>query len=232
MNLTRQAALAQWLIIAGMFLTAAALWSQAPERMPVHWNIEGQVDRYGGKLEGLLLLPVATLGVGLLLAVLPKLDPLGANYAKFSGAFSAIRLAFAVFMAGIYAVLLASAFGYAVDIGLWVSLGIGALFVVIGLAMPRIAPNWFVGVRTPWTLASELSWHKTHRLAGWFFLVLGPLLALSGMVRSGLLLFVVLVAAGVGVVGLLAYSYFVYRSDPDRTAPRGVFGIGKDRSAP
>jgi uncharacterized membrane protein len=209
-------------LIALMFVVAAAAWPYAPDRIAVHWNIEGQADRYGGKFEGLLLTPLVALGLYALLAVLPWFDPGRANYRSFAGAYNLIRVAMVVFMAALYGVILAAAFGQPVDVGMIVTLGTGALMVLLGNILGKIRPNWFVGVRTPWTLSSKLSWDKTHRVAGWVFIALGLLLAPVGIIRAGWYLGIVLAFGAVSLVWLVVYSYLVYRSDPNRVSPAGT----------
>ncbi len=203
-------------VLVGMFLAAAAMWTSTPDRFPVHWNFQGQVDRYGGKVEGLLLLPAITLGIYLLLVFLPRLDPARANYAYFSGAYAAIRIVFTVAMALLYAVMLLSAKGYPVDMGLIAPMIVGGILIVIGNYMGKIRPNWFVGIRTPWTMTSRQSWVKTHRLGGWLFIVSGLVLILAGAVRTPWAMIVMGAWFAVFVVWMFAYSYLVWRSDPDR----------------
>jgi uncharacterized membrane protein len=222
MNLSWRSESLQLLLIAAMFVLAAVSWPYAPERIPVHWNLQGEVDGYGGKFTGLLLMPLLTLGLYALFLVLPRFDPGGANYRTFAGAYNVIRVSLVVFMAALYTVTVLAAFGWPVNIGTFVSLAIGGLFVVLGNVMGKIRPNWFVGVRTPWTLSSKLSWTKTHRAAGWLFIVLGPLLALSGILRVEWFFFATLIAGGCGLVALVVYSYLVYRSDSDRVTPAGT----------
>jgi immunity protein, SdpI family len=212
----------QWLLIAAMFVVAAASWSHVPDRIPVHWNLQGQVDGYGGKFVGLLLLPLVTLGLYGLFLVLPRFDPGRANYQSFIGAYNVIRITLVVFMAALYGVTVIAAFGRPIDVGTLVPLGVGALLVVLGNLLGKIRPNWFVGVRTPWTLSSKLSWTKTHRLAGWVFIALGPLVALTGMLRSNAFFIATLVLGGLGLAWVVVYSYLVYRADPDRVPPSGT----------
>ncbi|MGE5199863.1 MAG: DUF1648 domain-containing protein, partial [Rhodospirillaceae bacterium] len=94
--------LAMLALIACMFAAALVVWPSAPSEIPVHWNAAGQVDRYGGKFEGLLLLPLMALGIYLLLRFLPNIDPGRVNYARFGGAYTAIRAGVLLLMAGIY----------------------------------------------------------------------------------------------------------------------------------
>ncbi|MEX0979400.1 MAG: SdpI family protein [Pirellulales bacterium] len=222
MILNLRAELVQLALIALMFIVAAVIWSYVPDRIPVHWNIRGEVDGYGGRFVGLLLLPLTTLGLYALLLLLPRLDPGYANYRAFAGAYNLIRISLVVFMAALYGVTVLAALGQPVDVGTVVTLGVGGLLVVLGNVMGKIRPNWFVGVRTPWTLSSKLSWNKTHRLAGWMFIVMGVLIALTGMLRSDWFLFVTLGISAAGGLWLVVYSYLVYRGDPAPVPPSGT----------
>ena len=210
--------LPQLLLVGAMFVAAAAFWSSAPERIPVHWNIAGNVDRYGGRFEGLLFLPLLTLGLYLLLLLLPRLDPRGANYEKFRGAYSTIRVAVTALVASVYGLILLWIRGVEIDVSLAVPILVGALFVVLGNVMGKIRPNWFVGIRTPWTLSSRLSWTKSHRLGGWMFVAMGLALMASGVVGSGLAVGAALAFIAGCLVCLVVYSYLVWRNDP-RKAP-------------
>lgn len=209
-------------LIATMFVVAAVAWSYAPERMPVHWNAAGEVDRWGGKFEGLLLLPMLAVGIYALTIVLPMFDPGRGNYRNFPKAYNAIRIAILVFLAAIYAILLLTAFGHNVNVTMVMMFMAGGLFVVIGNYMSKIRPNWFVGVRTPWTLSSKLSWDKTHRLAAWLFLFMGLLFIAAAFVTNTWTILVVLVIDAICVIWMIVYSYLVYRSDPHRTTPAGI----------
>ncbi|HEX3722855.1 MAG TPA: DUF1648 domain-containing protein, partial [Nitrolancea sp.] len=91
--------LPQWIIIAAMFIAAIAIWPTVPSRIPVHWNASGNVDGYGGKVEGLLLLPAIALGIYLLLLFIPRIDPGRANYIQFSGPYLIVRYTVLVLMA-------------------------------------------------------------------------------------------------------------------------------------
>jgi uncharacterized membrane protein len=112
--------------------------------------------------------------------------------------------------------------GAAVDISRMTGLLVGALFFLVGNLMGKIRPNWFVGVRTPWTLSSKRSWTRTHRFAGWVFVVGGLCFMGAGVFRAHVMWNV---AAGLLVAGIIAtvvYSYLVWRTDPDRVPPAGT----------
>ena len=205
-----------------MFLLAAITWPTAPDRIPVHWNVYGQVDRYGGKVEGLLVIPLLTLGIYFLLLFMPRIDPGRANYQRFAGAYSIIRIATTALLAVIYGVTNLSIRGYRIDMSIVVSLAVGAILIVIGNLMGKIRPNWFVGIRTPWTISSKVSWTKTHRLGGWLFIVMGLAFIAAGIARSPWT-FIAAAAIAIGsVIWMLVYSYLVWRDDPDKLPPAGT----------
>jgi len=211
-----------WALILGMFLLAATSWSAAPDRIPTHWGWNGQVDRYGGKFEGLVLLPIIATVVYLLLTFLPRVDPGRANYEQFVGAYLMIRASVVTMMAAIYGVIHLAMRGHAVRIETVVPFLVGGLLTIVGSVLGKIRPNWFVGVRTPWTLSSKLSWTKTHRAAGWVFVVLGLSLMASGVSRSRAAFIATIGVGAIGVIGTTIYSYLVWRRDPDRIPPAGT----------
>jgi uncharacterized membrane protein len=207
-------------LIALMFAAAFIVWPTAPSEIPVHWNASGEVDRFGGKIEGLLLLPLMALGIYLLMRYLPNIDPGRVNYARFGGAYTAIRAGVLLLMAGIYGMVIAWVLKAPVDMSRAVPVAVGALFMLFGSVLGQVKPNWFVGIRTPWTLSSTESWARTHRLGGWFFIALGVLFAITGLFKLGSFGFVVIGASIAAVAVLMVYSYFVWRSDPaKRTTP-------------
>lgn len=211
-----------WLLLAAMFVLAATTWGSAPNRIPVHWNIAGQVDRWGGRFEGLLSIPLLALGFYLLMRVLPRLDPGRANYEAFAGPYATLRLTIVVVMAALYALLVLWVRGARVSIAVWVPLIIGALLVVVGNLLGKLRPNWFVGIRTPWTLSSTLAWNRTHRAGGWLFVLMGVLIMLCAALRAEWALWTMLTVGGAGVLGLVVYSYVLWRRDPDKTPPAGT----------
>jgi uncharacterized membrane protein len=212
----------QIVLIVAMFAAAAVAWPSAPDQIPVHWNISGEVDRYGGRFEGLFLLPLIAAGLYLLMRYMPILDPGRANYARFGGAYAALRIAILVVMAGVQTMVLVTVFKAPVNVSLVVPLMVGALFVLMGALMGKIRPNWFVGIRTPWTLSSKTSWVRTHRLGGWLFVAQGLLFILSGVLGLPMFSYIVMGSMLAVVVALYAYSYVVYRADPDKQSPAGT----------
>jgi uncharacterized membrane protein len=212
----------QLALIAVMFAAAALAWPVAPDSIPVHWNASGDIDRYGGKVEGLLLMPLIASGIYLLMRYLPNLDPGRANYARFGGVYATIRIAVLALMAAIQGVTLFSILRRPVDMALIIPLLVGSLFVLMGGLMGKIRPNWFVGIRTPWTLSSKVAWVRTHRLGGWLFVAQGLLFILSGLLGFSAFNGFVIASMLAMIVVLFAYSYVVWRADPEKQSPAGT----------
>jgi uncharacterized membrane protein len=214
--------LPQLLLIGAMFCAAAWAWPQLPERLPIHWNIRGEVDGWGNKFMGLLFIPLVALGMYLLMLLLPLVDPGKANYQNFPKVYNIIRIAIMTYMSAIYAATLFAAFGQTVNMTTVILPLVGVLFIVLGNFLGKIRPNWFIGVRTPWTLSSQLSWDKTHRLAGWLFILMGLLFFPVALIQTTWALMAMLVIDAVCIAWMVVYSYLVYRNDPQRTPPAGT----------
>lgn len=223
MRVTWKTELPQWLLIAGMFLLAAISWDSAPDEIPVHWDLSGRADVYAGRLVGLLLLPLLALGMYFLLLIMPRLDPKRANYEYFSGAYLIVRTVIIVILAGLYLLVNLAAYGRQPDILLVVPILIGGLLIVAGSVMGKLRPNWFVGIRTPWTLSSRLSWRKTHRLGGWLFVAVGFVFVVAGVASSTTAFVLALILLIAVTVWLVVYSYLVWRGDPERSSHRDAY---------
>jgi uncharacterized membrane protein len=206
-------------VVAVQIIVAAWTLTQVEPTapVPVHWNLEGSPDGYADAWLALSLAPAMTLLLGVLLAFIPRLDPRRANLERSATAYRWITGTALVFLGGVQLLLAAGALGASVEIPTFLGMGVGVLFVVIGNFLGKTRPSWFLGIRTPWTLSSDLSWRRTHRLGGYLFVVAGVLAVASALLLPPEMAFWVLM---VGIGGVLAtvvpFSYLVWRSDPDR----------------
>ena len=198
-----------WLIVLAPIIYILLVWEQLPDRVPTHWNYRGEIDNYGSPL----LLPGINAVTYVILLFLPLFDPRKRNYEFFAGSYYKIRLFIALFLSGIAILSILIGQGAEVDMIRTVVVGVFLLIALLGNYLKTVKPNWFVGIRTPWTLESEEVWRKTHRLAGWLWFfggLLGATLALVlGTASMGSLLLVVL---GTLVIVPVAYSYWLYRN--------------------
>lgn len=203
-------------IIALMFSFSAWAWGQLPAdaSIPVHWNAVGEVDRYGGKIEGLLLLPLVSIGIVLLFILIRYIDPLRANIERSGQAYRAGLFVTLFLLAVLHGGAVLSAAGYGINIGRLTAPTVGLMFIVVGNYLGKIRRNYMFGVRTPWTLASELAWNKTHRVTGKLFVVSGILIVLASFWSPIVAFYTMMVTILGAVLFALIYSYLVWKRDP------------------
>jgi uncharacterized membrane protein len=187
-------------------------WPHLPERVPLHWNVHGEVDGWGPRGMLMLLGPGAMLAELAIFAVLPVLSPKRFEVEAFLRTYLRIMLA-AILLAGyITAVLLFAGLTGHVDVSSALLGGVSVVLVFVGNLMGKVRRNFFIGIRTPWTLASERVWHDTHRLAG-KTLVAAGLASFAAALWGGLAgiaAWIALVLAGALVP--VAYSFVHYRA--------------------
>jgi uncharacterized membrane protein len=198
-----------FVLIAIAALVGLVLYAQLPDPMPSHWNAAGEIDGYMSKFWGVWLMPLTTLGFTLLLAAVPAIDPLKANIEKFRGLYNAFIIGFVVYMLYVYGLTLAASLGYLFNMTYMLLPVVGLLFIGISFLLEKAKRNFFIGIRTPWTLSSDEVWEKTHKLGAQTFRIGGALVIVSAFLgESGfwLMMIALLVAALVPVV----YSYVVF----------------------
>jgi uncharacterized membrane protein len=206
------------LIVLIAVAASAVMYPHLPERMPTHWSRTGEVNGWSSRFWGAWMMPLVLAGTWLLMRALPHIDPRRDNYANFRGAYETIIIAVMLLLLGVHVMVLEAASGRAISFERVVPGAIGVLFIVVGAVMPRIQSNWFVGIRTPWTLSSDLSWKKTHRVGGYLFMAVGALTVLAALVVPALTFKILFAAALVMVTFVFWYSYSVWKTDPARSA--------------
>jgi uncharacterized membrane protein len=201
-----------------MLLLGVYAWVQLPagEQIPVHWNAAGEADRYGGKFEGLLLMPLIGAGVIALLAVIPRIDPKRINIERSGKAYGMTMIGTILFLTLLYVTTTLTTLGYPLSLNRILPIGMGVMFMIIGNYMGKVRQNYMFGIRTPWTIASELSWNKTHRMGGWAFFVFGLLFTLFGLFSGSSAWIMPFIASLMVLIGgLTVYSYLIWRNDPE-----------------
>ncbi|MCQ6282757.1 SdpI family protein [Bacillus sp. EB600] len=182
-----------------------------PDKVPVHWGITGEPNRYGSKMEQIML-SVLPLVLFLLLNFLPSIDPKKESYKKHTSAFSIINFVIILFLIIMNLMGLFSALGYNMQFQKVLPVLLGILFIVLGNFMTQLRHNYFFGFRTPWTLASEYVWKKTHRFGGYVFVVIG-LVPLSSIIIGPMGMYLFLGAMAIGIALILIYSYLVFKKE-------------------
>lgn len=210
----RTMAIASAAMIAAMLVAALAVGSGLPAdaRLPIHWDLHGRPDGFAGKWTALLMMPAIAALVTLLFWAIPALEPKRDGLERSQGLYLwgwvAVLLAFAAVHLGV----LGTALGFAVDVGRMAAGAVGLTFLLIGNQLGKSRRMYMVGFRTPWTLASEEVWIKTHRLAGKLMVAGGAAMlaaALAGA-REWMLFALLGATVAVGVFVPLVYSYFAW----------------------
>lgn len=216
------------LAIAAMLATLVWAWSALPAGVdiPVHWGPGGEADGFATRGKALLILailPASALFTSIALALAPYLDPFKANLRRSSQAYVAIwagcMVLLAALTAGIALMMVRGANGATSsnEFVRFVLAGCGVLFVIIGNYLPKTRKSFFIGIRTPWTLTSDYTWEKTHRLVGPLFIAAGLVGIVLAFTMSGIWLVFSFVGTilAVSLFGV-AYSWWVWRKADDR----------------
>ena len=199
-------------LILVSFLIGAYLYTYMPEKMASHWDANGSVDGYMPKLWGLFLLPVISAILFLTFMLIPKIDPHKGNIERFRGHFDVFILLLFVFLFYIYMLIMLWNIGYRFNIIQLLAPAFGLLIYYAGIMMENSKQNWFIGVRTPWTLSSEVVWDKTNKFAGKLFKVAGVLAAM-GLIFPKYAIFLILVPVILAAVYPIIYSYQKYQQE-------------------
>ena len=191
-------------------LVGVLLYPQLPERMASHWNLNNQVDGYISRFWGAFLMPLISLALLVLFMLIPQIDPLKTNIAQFRGYFNIFILLLIVFMVYLHGLTLAWNLGYTgFNMGSALLPALGLFIFFMGFLLEKTKRNWFIGIRTPWTLSSDKVWEETHRLGATLFKISG-LLAILGAFLPEIafwLMFLPLIGSS---LFLVVYSYLLY----------------------
>lgn len=202
-----------WTTIAIQIIVAVYGFVVLPETVPIHWGLNGQANGYGAKWQGTFLFPLMSIGIYILIRVLVAAGPrLGGreNTAANLQLVRIILVGITLFMLIIQLSALAQTLGVLFDMSMVVMLALSVLFIFLGNYMGKMRRNFWMGIRTPWSLASAVVWERTHRLGGWLFVAVG-LIGIPCSFIPALRLWGVVVPIIVVSVILCVYSYVCYR---------------------
>lgn len=212
------------MIVLAVGAVTLGLYSQIPARIPLHWNFHNQVDRYGDKWPAVVLIPAIMAGIMALMAALPWLSPQQFEVDSDRPAYLQIMLVFLGFFAYVQLLILSAALGRSVDMTQGILGAMGALFAGIGVVLPGVPRNFYVGVRTPWTIASQKVWVATHQFAGRTFFYGGLATMVLTFLRAPLWIpLVLLFGAGLAPV---AHSLMYYKQLEGRSEARSNLSVG------
>lgn len=197
------------LIIVVTWIIAFIYEPKLPQKIPTHWNAKGEIDGYTDKPLGVYIIPIISTMTSLLLLLLPKIAPKGFKLDSAKTIYMTVVLIGAMFLLGVMVMTFEAALNKTVDINRWMPIGSGVLFIIIGNYLSKVPKNFFLGIRTPWTLSSDKVWYKTHRLGSWIFVVAG-ILTLFGGLFNWPMLSVLIILSVAGFIPVI-YSLIIYK---------------------
>jgi len=204
-----------WPLLILLATVGLSLWAypQLPARVITHWSFNGQANGWSSREFHTIFFPALLVVFYVLLSFLPKLDPMGARYQEFAGVYRTMRtlillVLFVVFVAATLANL-----GYAINIGATVAGAVGLMMIILGNYFKKLKRNFFVGIRTPWTLSSENVWDKTHLLGGRLFMIWGLGLILAPWLASVAAFIILFGGMAVTITWVCIYSYVLYERE-------------------
>jgi uncharacterized membrane protein len=204
------------MVLAGLvFLAAAIVYPQMSEPMAIHWGANGAANGFGSRFQGLFLLPLIGLGVSLLLLVIPHIDPLKANIEKFRSEYNVFVVYISAFMYYLYGLTIFYNFSYHFSMTTFMMPAFAGLMFFSGRLLKRTHRNYMIGIRTPWTLSSDVVWDRTHRFGGTAFQVSGAL-TLVGMLFPPVAFLFMIVPILFAAVLMVAYSYVVFKQEEQK----------------
>ncbi len=203
--------IATFVLIIISIVGTILVYPNLPQTIPSHWGLNGEVDAYSDKSIVYILGAALPLGMALLFLLIPLIDPKKENYKLHEKAYLYMNLSTILFIVCIHWITLMANFYKEIDVVLFIRLMIGILFIIIGNYMTQIRFNYFMGMRTPWTLADESVWRKTHRLSGYLFSILGSLL-IGTYFLAHTIGFVIMIGGIIILTGgTTLYSYLEYK---------------------
>ena len=201
------------IIILASVLAGALIYEKMPEQMASHWGPNDQVDDYMSRFWGVFMMPLLSFGMLVLFLVIPNLDPLKENIAKFREAFNLFIIMIMLFLEYIWALTIFWNLGFtSFKMSVAILPAMGLLFLFIGFMLRKAKRNWFIGIRTPWTLSSDTVWDEIHRLGATLFIISGILSVLGVFFGDNALWFILVPVLGTTLF-LYIYSYVLYQKE-------------------
>jgi uncharacterized membrane protein len=198
-------------IVLAPFVYLAIIWNTLPEEVPTHWNYKGEVDKWGDKyslIALLFLLPVLTY---VLMLVIPKIDP-KKKIELMGGKYYQLKFILVLFMSTLAFIILNISVNQSTSSSNLIFIPIGVLFIVLGNYFKVIQPNYFIGIKTPWTLESKEVWKLTHTLAGKLWIAGGLIIVLTSLtIAKSIFIYVFLVTIAIITLVPVIYSYVKFK---------------------
>lgn len=200
------------LVIVISFIIGAAVYPKMPDQMASHWGPSGEVDGYMSKFWGVFFMPILSLGLYALLTFVPQFDPKKKVIETFKKDFDIFLAAIFAFLLYIYVLTLVWNTGIEFNMVQWLLPALGMLFYECGILIGKSKQNYTIGIRTPWTLASENVWNKTHKLGEKLFKAVA-ILSLIGIFIPSIAIWVFFVPIIAATITVCVYSYLEYKKE-------------------
>jgi uncharacterized membrane protein len=200
-------------IILAIMALAVFLYPQLPDQIPSHWNINGDIDAWSSKNFAVFFFPALIIAVYALMSGLVFLDPMRRNIESFSKTYFWMKTGIVTFLSFLYVATLLVGLGYEINVARMIVLGIAALFLLLGLAMPGIKKNYMIGIRLPWTLHSERVWDKTHKFGGKLFIALAVIMAAAYFLPLVYSFWILMAGIILMLAALVIYSYLEFKKE-------------------
>lgn len=202
-------------LVVAALAVAVSVWAypRLPATVVTHWNLRGTPDGFSSRGWAVAIGPLGIVAMTALFNVLPKVDPRRENYLSFVSSYWLIANAVTVFMFVAHAMIIAAGLGYSVRIDRLMPVGVGLLFIFLGNYLTRVEPNWFLGIRTPWTLSSDRVWRKTHRTGGWLMVIGGFVLAIGAFLPPGAFLPLLVTTLAIVALFPIVQSYVLWKRE-------------------
>lgn len=211
------------LVVAVPFMYLAYIWNDLPNKVPLHWNAKGDIDRYGSKFELLLIIFMLPVFMYVVMLIIPKIDP-KAQIEKMGNKYGQIKFLLTTFMSFLAVFIIYSAKTGSFTNPNYVFMFIGVLYIILGNYFKTIKPNYFIGIRTPWTLENETVWKSTHKFAGGLWFTGGAIVIVLSLLLDKLTnLYVFLLITFFITVVPVYYSYIKFQETNKREDKSDIY---------
>lgn len=189
-------------------LIGLILWDKLPEQVPIHWDANGNVDGYSTKIQAVFIMPLILVAAHWICVIGTSLDPKKQNINDKM--FTLVLWIIPVISLLCNSMVFATALGHKVSVEIIMPLFMGALFVIIGNYLPKCKQSYTMGIKLPWTLNDEENWNKTHRMAGFLWVIGGVIIMATAFLGLFWLFFIVIIPM---VIVPFVYSYLLYKKN-------------------
>jgi uncharacterized membrane protein len=217
----RKAEIIPLVIILISFIVSIIIYPSLPATVVSHWGAQGEPNGHMTKFWGTFFVPILMLGLFLLFFTLVRIDPLKENIKLFRKYYDGFIIAFLLFMLYIHGLTLMYNVGYKFNMVQLLLPALGLLFIIIGVVLRKVKRNWFIGIRTPWTMSSDYVWEKTHKVGSIMFMISGVLMLIGAFFLKAALWFVIMPIL-LAIIITTVYSYVVFKEENKTKAKKST----------